>query len=242
MKTPILAIVLLLAAGMIARGLENTGGAPEGRQPLHIVQSSSIIYPYVLLNDGIVSGEAHVAIAVDPTGRISDLLVVVYSHRAFADAAVRAIREWTYEPARLNGEPVACRALVKVNFEAKGVVISINPGSDLSTYLLSFRRDRNYEPCRMEELDAIPTPLEIIAPAYPLELQQHGVDGEAVIDFYIDESGAVRLPAVVRADFWELGALAVNAVEQWKFDPPTRHGTPVLVHVEQRFVFHETKS
>ncbi len=242
MKTLILSTVLLFTTGTIVSAIEDARDDREGNQSLRVHQTTSILYPYTLLNSGVTSGDAHVGIAVDPAGLLTDLLVVGYSHREFADAAVRAIREWDYTPMRVNGEPVASRMVIDVNFEAQGVVINITPGSDLAAHLLSFRREHGYGPCTVRELDAIPAPLEFVAPAYPSDLKQRGVTGEAVVDFYIDETGAVRLAAVTCADFTELGALAVNAVEQWKFAPPTRHGQPVLVHVEQRFVFGQTGS
>jgi TonB family protein len=70
-----------------------------------------------------------------------------------------------------------------------------------------------------------------------VEFEQRGVAGSATVEFYIDESGAVRMPAVFKADFPELGHLLADAVRQWKFDPPTRQGRPVLVHASQTVVF-----
>jgi TonB family protein len=57
------------------------------------------------------------------------------------------------------------------------------------------------------------------------------------IDFYIDETGTVRMPAVSIKDDSELTALAVMALRQWKFEPPTRNGRPVLVKATQVFNF-----
>jgi TonB family protein len=59
-----------------------------------------------------------------------------------------------------------------------------------------------------------------------------------VVDFYIDETGAVRMPYVTGRPHTLLANLAVDAVRQWKFEPPTRNGTPVLVHARQVFHFN----
>ena len=60
------------------------------------------------------------------------------------------------------------------------------------------------------------------------------------MEFYIDETGHVRLPAVSRetneADE-ELSAAAVTAVEQWQFEPPVSKGKPVFVLAHQDFDF-----
>jgi TonB family protein len=241
-KLILLPVLLLLGGGNIAAALEGEAANREGQQSLRIHQTTSIVFPYTLLNRGIVSGDARVALSVAPDGSLTDLLIVGYSHREFADATLQAVQKWRYEPMLLNGSPVATRVILDVNFEAQGVVLSINPGTDLEAYVLAFRRGPHYGPCALRELDGIPTPLETIAPAYPQDMALHGVKGSAVVDFYIDESGAVRMAAVTQADFWELGALAVAAVEQWKFAPPTRHGKPVLVRAQQRFVFGQKES
>jgi TonB family protein len=103
--------------------------------------------------------------------------------------------------------------------------------------LLGQTLDRVYRPCRLQELDATPVPLVLVPPVYPAELAARGVHGAATVEFFIDETGAVRMPAVVRADFPELGDLLASAIRQWKFAPPTRRGRPVLVHASQTVGF-----
>ena len=92
----------------------------------------------------------------------------------------------------------------------------------------------------MKELDRIPTPMVTVAPDYPAELAQKGVRGKVTVDFYIDESGTVRMPSVPPLDNSELVELAVKALRQWKFGVPTRDGKPVLVKASQSFNFGKT--
>jgi outer membrane biosynthesis protein TonB len=47
----------------------------------------------------------------------------------------------------------------------------------------------------------------------------------------------VRVPAVSINDDSVLTALAVAALRQWRFEPPTRNGSPVLVKASQVFNF-----
>jgi outer membrane biosynthesis protein TonB len=58
------------------------------------------------------------------------------------------------------------------------------------------------------------------------------------IEFFIDETGAVRLPAGVTTENKVLTALALDAVKQWKFTPPTTRGKGVLVKASQVFNFN----
>jgi TonB family protein len=68
------------------------------------------------------------------------------------------------------------------------------------------------------------------------------VHGTVIVDFFIDENGKLRMPAIQRADHDELASLAVAAMLQWKFEPPTRQGVPVLVRAKQVFHFGPQKS
>jgi TonB family protein len=97
-----------------------------------------------------------------------------------------------------------------------------------------------YHACALRELDRIPTPKKIVKPIYPVEMAKSGHHGRVVVDFYIDESGRVRMPAVsletTRNDE-ELATAAVTAVSQWEFEPPVSHGRPALVAIQQEFNF-----
>jgi outer membrane biosynthesis protein TonB len=50
------------------------------------------------------------------------------------------------------------------------------------------------------------------------------------------------MPAVLSADYDELASLAVAAIQQWKFEPPTRKGVPVMVRAKQVFHFGPKKA
>jgi TonB family protein len=152
---------------------------------------------------------------------------------------VTALKQWKFEPARINGDPVAASSEVAVVFEVQGMtVVSLNATDELMARFYQVNNaDAFYRPCALKELDRIPTPLAAPAPAYPQEFARTGRVGRVTISFYIDESGAVRLPTVEVDDNPDLASLAVGALRQWKFEPPTRRGRPVLVKATQIFNF-----
>lgn len=209
----------------------------DERQPLRFVKTPLPIFPQRQLFDAVLNGDARIAISVDHTGRLTDSLAVAYSHRDFADAALAALEDWEFSPMRVGGEPVPCQVDLTFNFEARGVVVSIDASSVLNVILGDRLRGSAYAPCTFDELDRIPTPITTVRPHYPPELADRGIRGTAVIEFYIDESGRVRMPAVTRADFDELGFLGIEAVKQWTFAPPTRGGKPVITRVRQTMHF-----
>ena len=230
-------LVVLTGTGASGAGIDPFGRPKDERVSMRIHQTTPITFPRAMLERGITSGLARVAISLDHTGELTDVLVIGYTAAPFGEAAERGIRSWTYEPMRVRGESVATQATLAVDFKAEGVVISIDANTDLTATVLRFRQATEYAPCPLQQLDRIPTPLEFVEPAYSRELADHGVVGRAVIEFYIDESGSVRVPAVTAADFWELGVLAMSAVREWRFAPPTSRGRPVLIHVRQAFQF-----
>ncbi|MBE2215124.1 MAG: TonB family protein [Opitutaceae bacterium] len=208
---------------------------PVERKPLRIIQTEEAVFPWMLSQQGITEGWAKIAITVDAEGTLLDALPVSYTRKPFADQAVYVLRRWRYEPTLIRGEPVGTQTEIVFNFQAVGVVVSF----DTERYLNRFVEEKaSYRPCSLRELDRVPTPIEAAAPVYSDQLADKGVVGQAVVEFYIDETGTVRVPAVVSADYTELGILAIAAVEGWKFEPPTSNNAPVLAKVRQTFQFH----
>lgn len=237
MKTILITSILLAVGCAQAQAVGAVSASNDERESMRIIQTVPLSFPQSALDRGITSGEARVAISLDHTGALTDVLVVSYSQAAFAEAAERAIREWRYVPMRVLDEHVATQAVLVFTFEGRGVVVNIDATSDLTAHVLSFVRSRQYGPCPLSRLDRIPTPVQFVEPAYGSWFVDHGVKGRAVVEFFIDENGSVRVPAVISSDFWELGVLAMEAVRQWRFEPPTSRGRRVLVHVRQEFVF-----
>jgi TonB family protein len=115
------------------------------------------------------------------------------------------------------------------------VVVQTLPGT-IGRQLLQPGADDHYifQSFHLRDLDHIPTPVEVVAPVAKLE----GAPRSVTVEFYIDEQGRVRMPAVDReAADDTLAAAAVAAVEKWRFEPPVRKGRPVLVFAEQPFNF-----
>lgn len=235
------AVILSAFVALAVSGLHaQTGAAVLERQSLRVHQSVLPIFPRAMLDQGINSGDVRIVLDVDEIGQLSEWLVVGYTHRDFADSVVLAIKRWSFEPMRVHGETVPSQVELDFNFKSTGVVVSSVGPDTLMANLFRWQTERpEYWPRTLRDLDRIPIPLVADAPVYPTELAEKGVSGEATVEFYIDESGAVRMPAVADADFYELGALAVQAVGAWSFEPATVHGNPVLVKARQLFRFNQ---
>lgn len=238
MKSP---RILVLCALTLCSSLSAMPGFPD-YVPVKVNQRQEAVYPSSLVSVGLKSGSASVAIAVDDAGHLTDYLVTAYTHPAFADSAVAALKKWTFEPAMIHGFPRNSKSDLTFRFQMEGVVVvtmtSLSYGEMLHLKLAP--GSYAYRACTLGELDHIPIPTKIVNPVYQDKLARSSRGGHVLVSFYIDEQGHVRMPSVSKETNdanEELAALAVTAVSQWQFDPPMWKGRPVLVAAQQDIHF-----
>ena len=213
----------------------NQRSIEEANVGVGIEQVGVLIYPAKMLENGIDSGEVRISISVDNAGVLTDSLITAYTEREFADVALAAIKRWRYRPAKAGGSPTASRSDLVFEFRNSGVVVQAMAAAQLRRAYFSSRNERfEYQPCRLRDLDHIPTPVHVVSPLVNSDEKMHTV----TVEFYIDEQGTVRMAAVPRESAGDVyAAAAVAAVEQWRFEPPLRKGEPVLVLAQQEFKF-----
>ena len=234
-------LLLLFAAATLQTALAVTPSAPPAPDPDHpSLVIKKMIEPRMsarALDIGLTEGEVRIVVSVDSAGKLAEWLVVGYTHPYLVDTVVEAVKHWEFEAPRWRGEPVSIQREFKITFENHGTVVSMDVSHIMEALAAQrFPQQFVFRPSTLKELDRIPTPLVTAKPAYaPRVGAPAGAD--ATVEFFIDQTGAVRMPSVVAADDPELGANAVEAVRAWKFEPPTRGGRPVLVRVQQTFHF-----
>ncbi len=232
----------MLGLGLLLSGsvLAQPSPAVPDWQSLKILQTVEPLFPYRLMQLTVTEGEARLVIRVDPDGKLAEWLIIGYTQPDFADAAVAAVKQWQFEPARFHGIPAGAISELNFAFSARGVVVSLSAADFVEARALQMLNGHYaFQPCPSSELDRRPEPIAAVAPAYPKALADKGVRGHVTVEFYIDQTGAVRLPAVSTQDNLELGELAVMAVSLWKFTPPTSRGRNVLVKAVQVFDFKD---
>ena len=238
MKTPLrsLALIALSSAWLTAARAADLPApvADTGYTPCKIHQTVSPVFPPSLLASGIHRGEVQLTFEVGPLGRLGDTLVTAYTHREFADEALRAVKQWRFEPGVSGGQPVISILNFTFNFETTGVVAVAKYGKSLADPVGS---GYAYQAHGVATLDLPPIALNQPGPVYPKAWIEQGRTGSVVIDFFIDETGQARLPVNQSHTDEVLAASAIAAVAQWRFEPPTLHGHPVLVRAQQTFDF-----
>ncbi|MDE3083809.1 MAG: TonB family protein [Verrucomicrobiota bacterium] len=237
---PVYLIVLALdGAALLAGAVPEISAAvapPENQTTgCKVIQTVKPVYPVRLLNDGITHGETRVMLQIDSAGRLTDTLVTAYTHRGFADEALRVIPQWKFEPAQVAGKPAGSVVEVTFDFKMDDMVViehkhpKEEPDLEAGQY--------QFQPASLKQLDRIPTPIHVEPPFYPQKWADRGIKGHATVEFYIDETGRTRMPAVIAADDHMLAGAAIAAVESWRFEPPTEKGRPALVKAQQTFNF-----
>lgn len=227
-------LFLVLTSVLTAAGL-------SGDKPI-MIEPGRMVYPREAEMRGM-NGYATVVIEVDETGKLVDWMVTEASHTYFAEGAADIVKHARFRPAQVEGHAIPLRAQVPIEFTTKGIIVNSDFQTIVDLYLQGgHARDHAFRLPTLAELDGIPVPLQIAPPPFPTDLAKQGVVGKVVVDFYIDETGKVRMPAVAEEAFKELGTLALDAVRGWTFAPPLCRGKPTAVRVRQEFRFKEGKS
>jgi TonB family protein len=212
--------------------------AAEKITPPVIIQTSEAQFPHTLTLTPVFHGSAEVIINIDADGQLVDLLVSRYSRIEFAHAAEATLREWRYQPARRDGEPTGARFLVKFDFTARGKVATLTIFDTLESRMnLAHPGIVTDIVCASRDLDRPLKPVSTVTPRHPGQLPDTNRDATVVLDYLIDETGRPRMPVVLEATRDGFAVEAVDALNQWRFAPPTRDGRPVAVQVRQQFVF-----
>ena len=202
-------------------------------------------FPLKLKTEGYTDGRATLQILVDQFGELRDALVIEATHPDFGKAVIDVIDRWEFGVPRLDGEAVPMAQNLQVHFEATGNVLSYSTGAELGLLILFdqiTKARHGYRIARIDEIDSIPVPVHIEKPSFPAEMLKGEKAQRAVFEFFIDESGSVRIPTLRENESTEkieenLLVIAQDALMKWKFQVPTKNGKPVVVRVAQPITF-----
>jgi TonB family protein len=189
-------------------------------QPITMVSPN---HPKVLLEKR-VGGDVEVECLVGVDGRPGELRVLSASQPELGEAALDALRQWTFKPGMRDGKPAAMRVRVPFNFPV--------PTDDP---LEHFARRRLYQDIEdtvvpAEQMPNWPMPKKFYVPRYPKALQGSGKRGMAVVGIVINKEGKVVNPKIVKATHPEFAQPALAAAVSLEFQPQ------MLANKEKAFV------
>lgn len=184
-----------------------------------------VVYPYDLAMAG-TDATIEVSYLVDPNGAATGATVTKTSNPDAAAAFLAALDEMVFETSMLEGKPVLSDQQT-LRFSIRQLQLS----SDLS--FIAGIKNPAAVVIAAREVDGGLKPAGMMAPAlFPSSLRKSDIkQGRAVLEFYIDAAGIVRLPKVLSATDPALGWSAASAVLTWRFAPPLKGGQPAIVKV-----------
>lgn len=199
------------------------------------------LMPAALQQSGAIDARVVVVVNVSDEGKLTDNLVIGYTHRELVQPVTEALKSWHFQPARQDGVAVPAQVTLTITFDREGSVVSYIGLDLINSYVERITGTKlEYRPSRTQELDRAPVRINTVSPKYALEALKQGVRGKVQVHFYIDETGKVRMPAVESSNHPYLAEIAVAAVKEWTFEPVTSRGTPVLIEAQQEFTFGDT--
>lgn len=108
------AALALLAVGLVVAAEDTVIRIGGNVQQANLVSQVTPVYPAQAKQDRI-QGKVQLQVVIDKQGHVEDVSVLA-GPEPLIQSAVDAVRQWTYRPTLLNGEPVKVQTTVEVNF------------------------------------------------------------------------------------------------------------------------------
>jgi TonB family protein len=178
------------------------------------------VYPYELLRDG-KEGSASIQYLIDHEGQVRAIKVIEASAPEFAQALAAAANSYLFEPALKKGAPCPSLIASTEKFKLRGSDSFVHPDEHDAL------RVEKKQPDRIVAASKLDTPLKPIVQrpgVFPCTVEPEVQEGHAVVEFLVDETGRVRLPRIHKASSPAFGYSAVQAVYEWRFEPPKVRG------------------
>ena len=211
---------------------ESSVAAPRVQEPVRVggdvkppkkTRDERPVYPPDAREAG-VQGVVILEVLIAPDGTVADAKEL-RSVPLLDQAALDAVRQWQFEPTRLNGVPVPVVMTVTVNFTldavglsgtghvVRGVVGGV-PGGVVGGVVGGVPGGVPSGVPRM------PPPKKIfdVKPVYPPEARDAGIQGVVIVQTSIGIDGTVVDAKVLRS-IPMLDEAALDAVRQWRFEP-----------------------
>lgn len=185
-------------------------------------------------------GTVVMLVELDARGDITRAVATASSHADFTAAAEAAVRTWKFNPALVDGTPVASRFEFPIGFQldplpgdpppAPAVPIRREPASARRQSVSVPAEPPGVVP--FESLDVRPKVVSQVTPQYPGSLGSATVTGRVVVTFILEETGEVGAILNTEVSHPAFGGAAIAALREWKFSPAMKNGRPVKTRMQ----------
>ena len=187
-----------------------------------------------------VSGIVILEVIIDHTGVVKDAQVLKPLPYGLDQAALDAVKQWTFRPGTLNGQAIDVIFNLTINFRVPGAATTaVDPiQSNGATQPVPSNNAAGDGPFRVGGDVTRPIVLSQVEPVYPTAAKEARISGMLIVEAVIDREGVVKEARVLNPLPFGLSEAAVEAVKQWKFRPGTLAGKPVDVIFLLTINFH----
>jgi TonB family protein len=155
-----------------------------------------------------------------------EALQVVSGPTLLRSSALDAVRQWTYKPYLLNGEPQEVETTINVNYTfaepPPAKEPDAGPQEDEAT---------GSTPRRIGGGVSAPLLIYEESPQYSPEARKAKTNGMVLVSLVVDANGNPQMVHVVRGVGMGLDERALEAVREYKFKPAMENGKPVPVQL-----------
>jgi len=195
---------------------EEKKSAKKDVKPPKLIKKVEPVYPDEARKAGI-EGTVTIEATTDDRGRVQKVKILS-SIPELDQAAVDAVKQWVYEPMIIDGEPkgivftITCRFSLDKGTKAKAIEGGVT-GTDQKP---AVRAMGDIKPPKL---------IKMIKPIYPEEARKSEVEGVVIVEATTDIYGRVIDTKVLRS-IPVLDQAAIDAVEQWIYEPMIIDGAP----------------
>jgi TonB family protein len=190
-----------------------------------------------------IEGQVVLRATVALDGNLKDI-TVVSGDPILADAVLEAVRQWRYQPSKVNGEPVEAQHEITVTFKRDESTAQIGP-DDLSPDVpLEPPEDiekriaaGEFFPSSSREVK-YPRAVYSPEPEYSEPARKAKYQGTCILGLIVGADGTPLSVWITRPLGLGLDEKAIQAVQKWRFDPATKDGAPVAVLLNVEVSFH----
>ena len=222
MARTLLACLLLTCSSLL---ISQESSSPPIEVPSNSMVCAKVapVYP-PLARQARIQGTVVLKAIIGKEGSVENLQLIS-GHPMLAPAAIEAVRQWKYQPYRIDGRAVEVATEVRVNFE-----LANDPATEGG--LVSNARLGECQGCvRTTEMIMRGLRIQKVDPIYPPQAISAHVAGSVSLDVHIDQAGLVQQVTLITGHPM-LAPAAIEAVRQWRYRPFELNGKPRDVQIQ----------
>jgi TonB family protein len=208
-------------------------------QPPKVMDAVPPIYPSELKKENI-EGRVIVEVVISESGEVGKTAVVESPHQKLSEAAITSLKQWRFEPALRDGQPVAKKIRIPIDFKLS-LMDRLTASVDYPLFVDNpqplFNAKKLREALGEEGSKAALKPIKQTRPPYTDTMRENGLRGRVVVDFVIDTEGNVINPQIVKSEDERLQFIALYTIVRWKWNPVVVKGKKVCVQARRSLMF-----